>query len=78
MDCGKCGVANLERAKFCRSCGADMSYERDRGKIEQPFFMILSCIMLLTILASLVYYAIEVNKTDEKLDKGITYIYNEM
>lgn len=58
MYCGKCGIKNLERAKFCRDCGSDMSFERDRGTLDKYFFMTLSCIMLIFIAFSLIYYAI--------------------
>lgn len=58
MYCGKCGIKNLERAKFCRECGSDMSFERDRGTLDKYFFMTLSCIMLIFIAFSLIYYAI--------------------
>lgn len=79
MYCGKCGISNLERAKFCKNCGADMSFERNRGTIDNIFFVTLSCIMLVLIAVSLIYYAIRSSdKVEQKLD-GINYcIYNEM
>lgn len=79
MYCGKCGILNLERAKFCRDCGADMSFERNRGTIDNIFFVTLSCIMLGLIAFSLIYYAIRpFDDVEQKLD-GINYcIYNKM
>lgn len=78
MYCGKCGVANLERAKYCRDCGADMSYERDRGTIDKNFFITLSCIMLILIAVSLIYFTVRTNTTDQKLLTDISCLYNKM
>ena len=58
MYCGKCGISNLEIAKFCRECGADMSFERNRGKFGKCFFITISCAMLVLIAVSLIYFAV--------------------
>lgn len=78
MYCGKCGISNLERAKFCRECGADMSFERNRGKIGNGFFITISCAMLVLIAVSLIYFAIKENIGEEKLTNEIHYVYNKM
>ncbi len=78
MYCGKCGIKNLERAKFCRDCGSDMSYERDRGTLGKMFFVSLSCIMLILVTVSLIYYAIRENVVEQKLIYETHYIYNKM
>ena len=78
MYCGKCGISNLERAKFCRECGADMSFERNRGKFGKGFFITISCAMLVLIAVSLIYYSIRVNSGEQKLKCEISYIYNKM
>ena len=54
MECGKCGVANIETAKFCGKCGTSMSFERNRIKLDNSFFLGLTCIMLILIAISLV------------------------
>ena len=56
MYCGKCGISNLERAKFCRECGADMSFERDRGKFGKGFFKQMS--ILISIVSGVILSAI--------------------
>ena len=78
MYCGKCGISNLERAKYCRDCGADMSFERNREKLGKSFFISLSCVMLVLIAVSLIYYAIRENVTNQKLEKEICCVYNKM
>lgn len=78
MYCGKCGLSNLERAKFCRNCGADMSYERNRGEFSKNFFITLSCAMLILTAVSLIYFAVKENIVEEKLNNEIHYVYNKM
>lgn len=70
MNCGKCGVSNLEIAKYCRNCGSNMSFERNRGKINDKFFLVLCCVMLIMIVVSLIYYVVDVN-TNEKLSDNL-------
>lgn len=79
MNCGKCGVENLERAKYCRKCGADMSFEADRVPLDSMFFTTISCVMLGLVLVSLIYYVIKSNVVDQKLDyKENVLIYKNM
>ncbi len=78
MYCGKCGISNLERAKFCRECGADMSFERNRGKFGKGFFITISCAMLVLIAVSLIYFAVKENIVEQKLNNEIQFVYNKM
>ena len=47
-----------------------MSFERNRGKINDKFFLVLCCVMLIMIVVSLIYYVVDVN-TNEKLSDNL-------
>lgn len=76
MECGKCGVANIETAKFCGKCGTSMSFERNRIKLDNSFFLGLTCVMLILIAISLIYFVAVSNNTDALISNF--NIYNKM
>ena len=68
MECGKCGVANIETAKFCGKCGTSMSFERNRVKLDNSFFLGLTCVMLILIAISLIYFVAVSNNISDCLN----------